>query len=351
VQDHRLTQEGVRLERLAREFLPEVLSDLLDEPVVLLPAEGTGRGPDIAAAIRGRSWVFEVKGSSRPGTVARAAEQLQQLAAPNDVAILVVPFMSRAGAAAAAERHLNWVDLSGNAHIRTDHLYVSFRGEPNRFPQPGRPSSAFAPKSARVARLLLLDPERWWRQKEIAERTGLDDGHVSRIVRRLDAESLIERDGTLIRPNDPVLMLDAWAADYRFDRHDVVIGHQTGSGLELARQLHDGLSGTGIGHAFTGLPAAWALQPFARFRLASVCVTGDPREAADAIGVRRNERGANVQLIGPDDQGVFLGQRDRDGLPCVSPAQVYLDLLHLPERARDAAQELRDSRRLWESDA
>lgn len=343
-------QEGLHIERVARDSLPEILSDLLDEPVTLLAHAPTDGRPDAVAEIRGRRWVFEVKGSSRPGIVASAREQLQRSATTDDIAVLVVPFMSSAGAMTAADRGLNWIDLSGNAAIRSDDLYVSVRGRPNRFTQPGRPSSAFAPKSARVARLLLLDAERWWRQKEIAERTGLDDGHVSRIVRRLDHERLIARDRTLVRPSDPVLMLEAWAADYRFDRHDVVVGHKTGSGVELARQLHERLSGTGIGHAFTGLPAAWVLQPFARFRLASVYVTGDPREAAESIGLRRNERGANVQLIGPDDQGVFLGQRDRDGLPCVSPAQVYLDLLHLPERARDAAQELRDSGRLWESD-
>jgi hypothetical protein len=78
-----------------------------------------------------------------------------------------------------------------------------------------------------------------------------------------------------------------------------------------------------------------------------VYVQGDPRDAADAIEMRRNERGANVQLIGPDDRGVFDGQRDIDELPCVVPVQVYLDLLALPERAREAAEELRHSGELW----
>ena len=75
---------------------------------------------------------------------------------------------------------------------------------------------------------------------------------------------------------------------------------------------------------------------------------GDPREAAEEVDVRRNEKGPNVQLIGPDDDGVFEGQRQVDGLPCVSPAQIYLDLLHLPERAKEAAAQLREDQRLWE---
>jgi hypothetical protein len=62
------------------------------------------------------------------------------------------------------------------------------------------------------------------------------------------------------------------------------------------------------------------------------------------------KRGAHVQLIGPDDRGVFDGQREVDDLPCVSPAQVYLDLRALPERAAEAAEaaeELRDSGAIW----
>jgi hypothetical protein len=63
--------------------------------------------------------------------------------------------------------------------------------------------------------------------------------------------------------------------------------------------------------------------------------------------LRRKERGANVQLVGPDDDGVYLGRRDVSARLCVSPVQTYLDLQHLPERADDAAQELRNAHKLW----
>jgi hypothetical protein len=265
--------------------------------------------------------------------------------------VLVVPYMTPAGAKAAADRGLNWIDLSGNAHLRDDALYVWVQGRPNQFSARGRPSSAFAAKSSRVARALLLDPERWWVQKELAAHTDLDPGHISRVVRRLDDDQLLERDGSRLRPRDPDLLLDAWADDYRFDRHDILAGHLSGSGIELARDLDQRLLDAGVDHAFTGLPAAWAMEHFARFRLTSVYVAGDPRTVADAVGLRRNERGANVQLIGPDDRGVFDGRRTFDDLPCVTPVQVYLDLGHLPERATEAAEQLRADGRLWNAGA
>jgi hypothetical protein len=345
--------QAVEFEREAVHRLPGILAELFDEPepgsaLVLEPAD---RGVDVAIDAGGRRWVIQAKTSSSPGTVATAADRLAALDVGGAIPVLVVPYMSPAGAKAAAERRLNWIDLSGNASLRDDDLYVWVQGRPNQFGPRGRPASPFAPKSSRVTRALLLDPARWWRQKDLAEHTDLDPGRVSRVVHRLDDEQLLERDSARLRPRDPGLLLDAWADDYRFDRHDIITGHLTGSGVELARELHASLDAEAIDHAFTGLPAAWALDPFARFRLVSLYVAGDPRAAAETVGLRRNERGANVQIIGPDDRGVFDGQRRIEQLPCVAPVQIYLDLGHLPERAAEAAEHLRTDGSLWHAHA
>lgn len=340
--------QGVEVERDARHRLPAVLAALLDASVA---EQDTDAGEcDVAVDVGGRRWLAEVKSSSSPGMVVAAADQLARRAdrSPSrGVSLLVVPYMTPAGAKTAAERGINWVDLSGNAWIRDGELYVRVEGRPNQFPSRGRPASAFAPKSARTARLLLVDPWRWWRQKDLARETG----HVSRVVRRLDDDNLLDHRVAELRARDPEVLLDAWADAYRFDRHDIVAAHVTGTGTELAGEIHQRLTAAGIEHAFTGLPAAWALAHHARYRLVSVYVHGDPRAVIEAAGLRRGERGANVQLIGPDDDGVFAGARDVDDLPCVSAPEVYLDLLHQPERAQEAADQLRHDGLLWESRA
>lgn len=322
--------------------LPSVLADLLAEPEaeLALQRETADRSVDASIDARGRRWLVQVKSSSRPGVIASVAEQLAAFDSGEATFVLVVPFMTPAGAKAAAERRLNWLDLSGNAAIRDGDLYISVRGRPNQFAARGRPSSPFAPKSSRIARAMLLEPKRWWRQKELSAQTHLDNGHVSRIVRRLADEHLLEGKDSSVRPRDPSLLLDTWSDEYRFDRHDIVLGHASGTGIELARDLHLRLNDEGIEHAFTGLPAAWLLDPFVGFRLSTVYVHGNPHDAAAQIGLRRHERGANVQLIAPDDSDIFTGQRDLQGIPCVAPIQVYLDLRHLPERADEAAENL-----------
>lgn len=338
-------QDALKTEREAFQLIPAILAELLDRPHPDASPEvqpvNPGRQVDGTLDAYGRRWLFEVKASSRPGVVADAARQLAA-GAEDGFPVLVVPYMTKAGAEEARRHELNWIDLSGNAHLREgDRFYISALGNPNRYTRRGRPSSPFAPKSSRVTRAMLIEPQRWWRQKELAEATRLDDGHVSRIVRRLLDERLLEkRDGEL-RPLDPRLLLDSWNDEYRFERHDIVLGHLSGTGIEVAQGLHGRLREAETRHALTGLPAAWLRQSFARFRLNSIYVAGDPRQAASRIGLRQEDRGANVQLIGPDDEGVFEGSENLEGLPCAHPVQIYLDLKHLPERAPEAAEHLR----------
>lgn len=342
-------QDEARVERETVHRLPEILADLLDEPNPRFErVQGADERLDaVVVDDHDRRWVFEVKTSSAPGLVASGAEQLAAYAPPGAIAVLVVPYMTPAGGRAAAERGVNWLDLSGNAHIRAEQLFISREGRPNAFPARGRPASAFAPRSSRVARVLLVEPARWWRQKDLAVETGLDDGRISKVVRRLDEDRLLERSDNELRPSDPNLLLEAWVDAYRFDRHDIVLGHASGGGVELARELSKRLGSLKVEHALTGLPAAWLLDGFATFRLSTIYVHDDPREVAERLDLRRNERGANVQLVCPDDDGVFWNGRDVDGAPVVSPLQVYLDLLALPERAREAAEHLRSEGLLW----
>ncbi|HEV3002259.1 MAG TPA: hypothetical protein VGW75_16065 [Solirubrobacteraceae bacterium] len=345
---------GQSIEREARARLPGILADLLDEDDLRFDAIEDAGGVDLRATDSAdRLWLIEVKASASPGHVARAAEQLAHYVHDDDDAIplLVVPYMTRGAVQVAEDLGVNWVDLAGNAHIREENLYVYVAGRANPFRSPGRPSSPFAPKSARVTRVMLLDPARWWRQRDLVEETGLHDGNVSRVVRRLEDLALVVRRDREYRPSDPRLLLTAWADEYRLDRHDLVFAHMSGSGVDVSRQLEQRLRAAKLQHAFTGLPAAWAMDHFARFRLASVYVVGDPRDALERLDLRRAEKGANVQLIGPDDHGVFKGAAEHDGLTCVAPLQAYLDLRHLPERAEEAADHLLAHRLRWDDGA
>jgi hypothetical protein len=252
--------------------------------------------------------------------------------------------MGEVGKRLCADGGVSWFDLSGNAHVVAPGLRIVIEGKPNRFVRRGRPSTAFAPKSARIARRLLIEPERHFRQQELARETGLDDGFTSRIVRRLEEDSLVQRskDGTVC-VRDPDVLLDTWAEVYSFGKHTILRGHVSArSSEEVVTRIATTFKQHKIQHAVTGLAAAWQLTEFASFRLVSFFVASAPTDAVlKAVGFREEPKGANVWLVVPVDEGVFDGARLVRKIDTVHPVQAYLDLGAHPERATDAAGELR----------
>ena len=194
-----------------------------------------------------------------------------------------------------------------------------------------------------------MNPRDWFSQGAIADSTSMDQGFTSRILARLVEDGLVERnaDGEY-RPRDPALLLDAWREVYDFSKHHVIEGHVSArSGDELLHKLSMCLEDADVPFAATGLAGAWLIDHFAGFRIATVYVEDLPEERfLDSIGFRPEPRGANVWLVVPNDTEVIGSGREREAsgelIPCVHPVQVYLDLKGHPERARDAAEKLRE---------
>src|SRR5690606_36897725 len=120
-------------------------------------------------------------------------------------------------------------------------------GRPNQFRRRGRPANVFAPKSSRIARLLLMQPHARWTQREISQATGVSEGFVSRIVARLEADRYVERDAQgALRVKDPNLLLEAWRERYEFSRHSIIRGHVAArSGADLSRMVGHALEADG----------------------------------------------------------------------------------------------------------
>lgn len=137
------------IEREATHRLPEILAELLDEPGLCFdaPSAADGGVDLVGHDERGHRWVFQVKVSSQPGRVTDVASRMRDLRREDTIPVLVVPYMSPAGARAAEEAGLSWIDLSGNAHIRSHDLYVRVAGRPNQFRSRGRPSPRSLPRA------------------------------------------------------------------------------------------------------------------------------------------------------------------------------------------------------------
>ncbi|MCB9741711.1 MAG: MarR family transcriptional regulator [Alphaproteobacteria bacterium] len=336
-------------ERQALRLLPATLAAALDLPESEVRILDTPPPLDLLVEAAGRRWAVEYKGRSDTATTLAGLRALRD-APPDTHALLVVPFMGTTGAALCGEEGVSWLDLSGNARLRAPGLKVILKGFENRFSKPGRPSNAFAPKSARVTRALLEAAPTPLSQSELAERAGLGSGFVSRIVRRLEEDALVTRtpDGR-VQVRDPDVLLDAWAERYTLPGQQLWKGHVSARSSDaLLRSLHATFSDADLPYAFTGLPSAWLRQGFAQFRLVTAYVAEPPSEKLlQALRFRPGARGANLWLLLPDDEALIeRGERVQD-LPCVGVLRTYLDLLQLPERAEEAAQHLRAELLRW----
>lgn len=342
-------------EKQAASEIVDLLADLFGSSTkaVRLREAATSNGYDYSISVPGHRFIVEYKNLASAGPLANSVDRLQQFAEGHpdgSLPLIVVPFMGQVGRELCEKSGVSWLDLSGNAKIVAPGLRIWIEGRPNKYSNRGRPPNVFASKSSRIARQLLLQPQRFQTQAELARQTGLGDGYVSKIVRRLEQEHYIDaNESGAVRPHDPNLLLDAWHSVYDFSRHRITKGHVPArSGDELLHKLAKQFSHEGVEYAATGLTAAWLFTNFAAFRLATFYLPSMPsRSLLKEIEFADEPKGANLWLVLPDDEGVFQGSQKQAGIQCVSPVQTYLDLKGQPERAKDAAVELRRKLLNW----
>lgn len=281
-------------------------------------------------------------GSVRDGI--RRLSNIKEVDDRNIVKTLVVPYMHELGRKYCREAKISWLDLSGNADITGPGIRILIEDQPNLYKRPGRSSSIFAPKSSRVARLLLYKHQEVFSQREIAEQTGLGEGYVSKIIKTMENLDLIDRDVSgRVASQDPTALLDAWLEKYDFAKHNPISGFiPARSGPGLLQHIRDSLSKEGIDYAITGSGAAWLYTHFAAFRTVTVFIDDGFNSALlSKLDFSESGAGANTMIAKPNDPSILWSTEEIDGIRCVHPIQAFLDLKGQPERAPEAMPELK----------
>jgi len=344
-----------RFKQQASSEVPALLAKLLEIPESRVSIRRGKKEPatDVIIEAGDCTFLVDFKDSSARAPLLLALMRFNEVRRDKGkgaIPLLVVPYMGETGRRLCEEHEMAWLDLSGNARIKAPGLLINVEGKPNRFKNAGRPPNLFAPKSSRIVRQLLIQPDRALTQRELSQAADLDEGYTSRIVRRCEETGLVVRDEKgLLKPKDPEQLLDAWQEAYDFMRHRVMKGHVAArSGEELLYKIAGVLEKRAPGYAATGLGAAWLYSHFANFRLATFYLPHAPGdELFNALGFREDEKGANTWLVVPNDEGVFHGAEAKEGIHCVHPLQVYLDLKDHPERSSEAASRLRQDYLKW----
>lgn len=336
---------GRAFEVALRNVLPPVWGISLDREVA-------ARGPRVDAYLnltpptgeRIRACV-EWKSRAEPSEVARIVPWLRACGP----AIFVAPTIGSRARGILSSAGISWMEPDGDCRIALGSLFVERLGKDRPRKEAGATDSRFVAdlfsgRALSVVRWLLIEPDQPWSLADMATRTGLTQGFVSRTFKTLARDAYLNRAPNASRLSDRDALLEAWAAAPA-PADDVSERVATVSGVEaLVRMLRDQPA---LGrYALTAEAAADKLAPFARFsRVELYC---DDVTAWDlALGLVPVPRGGNLVLLKPVDRTVFDGSFARDGVTLVSRPQLYVDLERRGGAAAEGAVFIRERGELW----
>jgi len=274
-----------------------------------------------------------------PATGERAAGSP---AAPFEIPMIVTRFLNPRVRERLEAEGLAYADATGNLFLALPRPALFLRDvgaarDPWR--GPGRPRTSFkGPPAARVVRAL-VDFAPPMTVPELIERSEVSTGAGYRVVEFLEREGLIAR-----RRRGPITqvewrtILERWAEDYAPDLEagPLRLLEPRGVGKVLER-----LSAVRVKERYvlTGSAAAAFFEKYAQTRMVLI-YADSPLDLSRSLQLRPVETGANVLLVRPSDDVVFMRSAKRDGLRVAAPSQIAADLTNGPGRSPAEAEAL-----------
>ncbi|MHC4204481.1 MAG: hypothetical protein ACYSTT_07500 [Planctomycetota bacterium] len=222
----RLTEEQIiqSLKSMGQRYAPLMINSLVEQ--VSMP-EGYRINAVIEFSIQnGPSFkaVAEIAPVSTPQNILKRARQLtdyfSKAKETKMVPLVIAPYIGAKQAKILADNGISWIDLSGNMSVRIpNRVYIERTGKPNRFPDTAPIKKIFQGTSSLVSRALLLQPEGFSSLYEMVNfinkrNATITLSTVSKVVKKLDEELLINRDKSLVAVADREKLLERLAQGY-----------------------------------------------------------------------------------------------------------------------------------------
>lgn len=257
--------------------------------------------------------------------------------------VLLAPFISEESARLCTEAGIGYADLAGNARLAFDQVFIETHGADNPFREKKETKSLFAPRAARVLRVLLQGPLRSWKVTDLAESAHVSLGWVSGVRQQLLAREWAAEAPGGLRVTKPNEVLDAWSKADDWEKRTQIHEYSVlvSDPLELAEKLKEALRDDPP--VFTQWFAGWLRHPYTIPVIVTAYVKKAPDEALikEKLLGRPVSFGGGLRLVLPKDEGVAHPSQTVRGFELVSDVQIYLDLLQAGLRADEQAAELR----------
>jgi hypothetical protein len=309
----------------------------------------------VSMEVRGRAvkLFIETKASGFPRDALRAATRLEQVTrSDNDEAVgfFIAPSITPSARAFLKEKSIGYWDKSGSLYLNLNAAYFDIE-RPYETAVRSLPKNVFAGQAAQVVHTLLIHPDRNWSIKDLADHAMVAPSHGHQVMTALEERGIVEKSGkgpqTRRRLTDPATLLDEWAASSSLAGYAIEHYFMWAGEGRVSSRVAAILEEKGVQYALTATSGALHRAPFVWQESEATILAQNRRDLRvdlAASGMHSVDDGANIVILLTDRQSPFQYRNRVDGLWVASDIQIYLDLMHWPQRGKEQAAHLRQAR-------
>ena len=298
--------------------------------------------------------VVEIKTVATPQNILMGAQLLKTYVADDEqedeIPLLVAPYIGTKQAKILADNDISWLDLSGNMSIRvSNRIFIERTGKPNRFPDTAPIKKIFQGTSSLVSRALLLKPEGFESLTKMTDFINRKNDNiirlstVSKVLKKLEEELLINRSKSLITAANPEKLLEKLAEGYR-NSTERKIRNPYRFVIEGIEQLSDGM---------TALCKDYLAYGFYAAQIKGLAVTDQKMIFVKDIEQFRSKAEKKFVSVTPDaefgnfiitetkDPGVWFNADYRIKVSVVDDIELYLEMMVDTPRGPKIAEQLK----------
>lgn len=245
------------------------------------------------------------------------------------------------------DHEIGFIDGLQNAHIELPGLMFHIEGRKKQRGAPA-PPTRLRGKAGVAAQALLLQPDRDWAVRDLADEAGIAVGLAHRVLARLEREGIVAVEGRgpqrVRRVTNRTALLDLWAEE-QVDRPRRTLGYLLAqTPRQLVERLGTNLERAGVDYAFTGAAGASLLAPFVTAVPVTevwVAATAGREELLRGVGAEPVTEGQNVVFLQEKDDTPLAFRERAKGVWIANRFRVFADLGRDPRRGREQADHLR----------
>lgn len=289
--------------------------------------------------------IFEIVSSNSLPLLQNKIARLKDAAIEDDVVpAIAAPYLSPRRQSMCREAGVFFVDLSGNVYLAYESFYIEKIGFPNKYPEKRKGRDPFSDKASIILRVLLTSGGYRWGVRELADKTGLNPGYVSRMAKALEDLNYVVRVKNKLRVRSPESILDDWARAYNLKKNDA---HRyfcmAARPEEILQKLRELKIPDHVKYALSVQAGVSLVAPYSVYKEVHVYVENekDIEFFKKKLELKDADRGANVVFMIPHYRhSAYYDSRIVQGLPIVSDIQLYIDLHGYPLRGLEQANHL-----------